>query len=127
MANVPYSYDTVVVEQAITDEPDSYDTSTSPTTSTGKKSFDYNTITSYTSTCTPRRRLSAHAQADADRAMRHTNSWTPVVERRQSWNREDMKHELHIMRIATITTGPGFTEKKSAETPRVKMLRVTEL
>ncbi|KAK7420501.1 hypothetical protein QQX98_002699 [Neonectria punicea] len=58
-----------------------------------------------------RRRMSAHAEADAARAMRRTNSWTPVYERRQSFNKEDMKHALCMADIDTVKTGPGFTER----------------
>ncbi|KAI5462007.1 hypothetical protein BGZ63DRAFT_403276 [Mariannaea sp. PMI_226] len=68
----------------------------------------------------PRRRLSAHAQADVDRAIQRTQQWVPDYERRQSWSREDMKHELHIMAISTISTCSNFTEKSSDETPKVR-------
>ncbi|KAF7549705.1 hypothetical protein G7Z17_g6204 [Cylindrodendrum hubeiense] len=57
------------------------------------------------------RRMSAHAEADAARAMRRTNSWTPVYQRRQSWNKEDQKHAMQMATIDAVKTGPGFTER----------------
>lgn len=55
--------------------------------------------------------MSAHVEAYAARAMRRTNSWTPVFERRQSWSKEDHKHVMHIAYIDSVKTGPGFTER----------------
>ncbi|KAL6401329.1 hypothetical protein AUP68_15197 [Ilyonectria robusta] len=57
------------------------------------------------------RRMSAHVEAYAARAMRRTNSWTPVFERRQSWSKEDHKHVMHMAYIDGVKTGPGFTER----------------
>lgn len=55
---------------------------------------------------------SAHAAADAARAMQHTNSWKPSFERRQSWSKEDQKRELQMSSINDhVKTGPGFTER----------------
>ncbi|KAH8653013.1 hypothetical protein BGZ61DRAFT_374288 [Ilyonectria robusta] len=55
--------------------------------------------------------MSAHVEAYAARAMRRTNSWTPVFERRQSWSKEDHKHVMHMAYIDGVKTGPGFTER----------------
>ncbi|KAH7134628.1 hypothetical protein B0J13DRAFT_85767 [Dactylonectria estremocensis] len=57
------------------------------------------------------RRMSAHAEADAARAMRHTSRWTPIFERRQSWSKEDQKHAMHLADIDSVKTGPGFSER----------------
>ncbi|XEV05142.1 hypothetical protein FSHL1_010429 [Fusarium sambucinum] len=57
---------------------------------------------------------SPSAQAGADRCMRHTNSWTPSFQRRQSWSPEERKHEMHMDKIGQVNTGPGFTERDSA-------------
>jgi hypothetical protein len=55
---------------------------------------------------------SAHAAADAARAMQHTNSWQPSFQRRQSWSKEDQKRELQMSTINDAAkTGPGFTER----------------
>lgn len=63
----------------------------------------------------PKRRQSAHAAADAARAMDHTNSWQPAplsFTRRQSWSKEDQKRELQMGLIQDdVKTGPGFTER----------------
>ena len=59
----------------------------------------------------PRQRRQSHAEADAQRAMEHTNSWTPTFERRQSWKREDQKHELHMTGLGEMKTAPGFSER----------------
>ncbi|POR32579.1 Protein PLM2 [Tolypocladium paradoxum] len=59
------------------------------------------------------RRSSTHAEADAARAMDHTNSWTPSRDRRQSWSKEDQKHAAQMSTIDDVQTGPGFTEKRS--------------
>lgn len=55
--------------------------------------------------------VSPSAQAGADRAMRHTNSWTPSIPRRQSWSPQDQKHELHMAKIEIVETNPGFSER----------------
>ncbi|KAG8356687.1 hypothetical protein FVEN_g5550 [Fusarium venenatum] len=57
---------------------------------------------------------SPSAQAGADRCMRHTNSWTPSFQRRQSWSPEERKHEMHMDKIGQVNTGPGFTEREGA-------------
>ncbi|KAF9769546.1 hypothetical protein IL306_013036 [Fusarium sp. DS 682] len=54
---------------------------------------------------------SPSAQAGADRCMRHTNSWTPSFQRRQSWSPEEQKHEMHMDKIVQVSTCPGFTER----------------
>ncbi|KAJ4012039.1 hypothetical protein NW752_004433 [Fusarium irregulare] len=56
--------------------------------------------------------VSPSAQAGADRCMRHTNSWTPSFQRRQSWSPEERKHEMHMDKIEQVSTGPGFTERE---------------
>jgi hypothetical protein len=46
--------------------------------------------------------------------MRHTQEWTPVFNRRQSWSREDQKREILMKGIAqdgNCERGIGFTEK----------------
>ncbi|KAH8662695.1 hypothetical protein BGZ61DRAFT_143995 [Ilyonectria robusta] len=101
MTYILYTRDTTLTVQTITAEPGSYTTNTSPTIS--------NTTSPSILQNNPHRRLSAHAQADAARAMRHTDSWTPI-ERRQSWSREDQKHELQMTGIKDTEMGPGFTE-----------------
>ncbi|GKU05042.1 hypothetical protein FLAG1_07615 [Fusarium langsethiae] len=58
--------------------------------------------------------ISPSAQAGADRCMRHTNSWTPSIQRRQSWSPEERKHEMHMDKIGQVNTGPGFTERGGA-------------
>ncbi|KPM36526.1 hypothetical protein AK830_g10054 [Neonectria ditissima] len=63
------------------------------------------------SSSSSRRRMSAHDEADAARAMRRTNSWTPVYQRRQSFNKEDLKHAMCLADIDAVKTGPGFTER----------------
>ncbi|KAH6997317.1 hypothetical protein EDB80DRAFT_727591 [Ilyonectria destructans] len=57
------------------------------------------------------RRMSAHAEADAARAISHTNNWTPVFEHCHKWNSEDRKHAMHMVNIGAVKTGPGFTER----------------
>lgn len=56
---------------------------------------------------------STHAEADAARAMDHTNSWTPSLDRRQSWSKEDQKRACQMPAMDGVKTGPGFTEKRS--------------
>ncbi|RFN54662.1 hypothetical protein FIE12Z_1007 [Fusarium flagelliforme] len=58
--------------------------------------------------------ISPSAQAGADRCMRHTNSWTPSFQRRQSWSPEERKHEMHMDKIEQVSTGPGFTEREGS-------------
>lgn len=57
------------------------------------------------------RPATTHVQADAARAIDHTNAWKPALDRRQSWNKEDQKHALQMSAVAGANTGPGFTEK----------------
>lgn len=120
MASCSFTTPSNVSEQVITEEPDSYNASTSPTTSTHSNTFELSTTGSNPSHGPPRRRMSAHAQADAARAIHRTNSWKPAVERRQSWSMQDMKHEMHMLSITTVTPGPGFTEKDHHGTQPVK-------
>ncbi|UNI16849.1 hypothetical protein JDV02_003245 [Purpureocillium takamizusanense] len=53
----------------------------------------------------------AHPDANAARAMDHTNSWKPSLDRRQSWSKEDQKHALQMSSLDGVKAGPGFTEK----------------
>ncbi|ROT43032.1 hypothetical protein SODALDRAFT_355224 [Sodiomyces alkalinus F11] len=84
-----------------------------PLTCTSTSPPDAFPSTATTSTTTPPHQYrSAHAAADAARAMDHTNSWTPSFARRQSWNKEDMKHHVQMGGIQeSVRTGPGFTEE----------------
>ncbi|CAM1503223.1 Fc.00g079990.m01.CDS01 [Cosmosporella sp. VM-42] len=85
-----------------TAEPETYDQTTTSSSSAPTE----------TSSSQPRRRLSAHAQADAARAMQHTNSWKPVYERRQSFSKEDQKHVLCMRSVGIeVKTELGFTER----------------
>lgn len=98
---------TTTMETSYTAEPESYESPTSPTES--------NQASSPTTGRPPaKRRMSAHAQADAARAMQHTSNWAPL-ERRQSWSKEDQKHALHMSAccIDSVKTGPGFSERSS--------------
>ncbi|KAF4439293.1 hypothetical protein FACUT_4230 [Fusarium acutatum] len=65
-------------------------------------------------TSSPAAPTSPSAQAGADRCMRHTNSWTPSIQRRQSWSPEEQKHEMHMNKIGQVATGPGFTEREGS-------------
>lgn len=58
------------------------------------------------------RRHSAAAQAQAARAVAATASWKPNLDRRQSWSKEDQKHQLHMSRVEDVRPGcPGFSER----------------
>jgi hypothetical protein len=46
------------------------------------------------------------------RALQHTDSWQPRLDRRQSWSREENKHEAHMGAIGSVSTGPGFSERQ---------------
>ncbi|PNY23465.1 Uncharacterized protein TCAP_06590, partial [Tolypocladium capitatum] len=52
------------------------------------------------------------AEAGAAHAMDRANSWTPSLDRRQSWSKEDQKRALQMSGIGAVKTGPGFTEKR---------------
>jgi hypothetical protein len=54
---------------------------------------------------------SPHGAADAQRAMNSTDTWKPSFNRRQSWSKEEHKHELQMGQIGDVKTGPGFTER----------------
>jgi hypothetical protein len=46
------------------------------------------------------------------RTIQHAESWQPPqFNRRQSWNREESKHEAHMGHIDGVCTGPGFSER----------------
>ncbi|KYK61298.1 hypothetical protein DCS_02440 [Drechmeria coniospora] len=57
-------------------------------------------------------KTSPRAKADAARAMDHTISWQPSMQRRQSWSKEDQKHQLQMSTMDTANKAPGFTEKR---------------
>ncbi|KAL8377418.1 hypothetical protein RB595_008207 [Gaeumannomyces hyphopodioides] len=64
------------------------------------------------------RRDSLSSAADgegAERARTATKAWVPAMNRRQSWNREEQKHSLHMSSIADVKTGPGFSERGAAQ------------
>ncbi|KAH8694567.1 hypothetical protein BGZ61DRAFT_532636 [Ilyonectria robusta] len=93
MTNTTPITTTTTMSTNLTQEPQSYDSSSPPVSpSTG-------------------RRMSAHAEADAARAISHTNNWTPVFEHCHKWNSEDRKHAMHMVNIGAVKTGPGFTER----------------
>ncbi|KAK1768151.1 hypothetical protein QBC33DRAFT_558316 [Phialemonium atrogriseum] len=53
-----------------------------------------------------------HSAADAERAMSSTAAWKPSPNRRQSWDKEELKHDLQMSRVGNVGAGqPGFTEK----------------
>ncbi len=37
-------------------------------------------------------------------------SWRPKYGRKQSWNQQDFKREMHMSTVADAGKGPGFTE-----------------
>ncbi|TQV92702.1 hypothetical protein V2A60_009168 [Cordyceps javanica] len=47
----------------------------------------------------------------ATTAAAATTSWTPNLERRQSWSAQDRKHELQMAAVNHEPTGPGFSER----------------
>jgi len=51
--------------------------------------------------------------AGAERAMSSTAAWKPSFARRQSWNKEEQKHELQMAKVGSVQEGPGFTERRS--------------
>lgn len=51
-------------------------------------------------------------QSDSDRGMRNTSAWKPRFDRRQSWNKEDQKHDLQMTGLQDVKSGPGFSENK---------------
>lgn len=55
---------------------------------------------------------SPQLEKDAARAMSSTSSWKPAYERKQSYHKEDQKHELQMSGLAGSGGGSGgFTEK----------------
>ncbi|OAA58690.1 hypothetical protein ISF_06473 [Cordyceps fumosorosea ARSEF 2679] len=42
-----------------------------------------------------------------------TSSWSPDLQRRQSWSAQDRKHELHMAAVDDVRTGPGFSERSA--------------
>lgn len=56
------------------------------------------------------------SEVAAAHAVEHAASWTPSLDRRMSWSREDQKRELHAAQIIDdVTTGPGFSERKAGQ------------
>jgi hypothetical protein len=56
-----------------------------------------------------------NADGAARRAMSNTNNWKPVLDRRQSWSKEEYKHQMQMGGIAEahqgkVGQGQGFTE-----------------
>ncbi|KAI5464972.1 hypothetical protein BGZ63DRAFT_421957 [Mariannaea sp. PMI_226] len=99
-----------LTDQPATSEPSTYESSDERENSPDNHLQDKETPLSLHTAHRPRR-MSAHAEADADRAMRRTSNWTPIYERRQSWSNEDRKRAMHMASIQGVQTGPGFTEK----------------
>ncbi|KAF6813969.1 hypothetical protein CPLU01_14522 [Colletotrichum plurivorum] len=60
---------------------------------------------------TPTSPVSPSTRIHIQRAMSFTEAWRPVVNRRNSYKKEDLKHELQMALICDIKTGPGFSEK----------------
>ncbi|KAM3510173.1 hypothetical protein MY11210_006002 [Beauveria gryllotalpidicola] len=56
-------------------------------------------------------KVSSSSSSAASSAQQKTTSWTPNFERRQSWNAQDRKHELHMAAVDGVRIGPGFTER----------------
>ncbi|ETS82498.1 hypothetical protein PFICI_04374 [Pestalotiopsis fici W106-1] len=65
---------------------------------------------------------SPQLEKDAARAMSSTSSWKPAYERKQSYHKEDQKHELQMSGLKgnsgggslgaqTTAASAGFTEK----------------
>ena len=54
-----------------------------------------------------------HGEADAQRAMSHTEAWTPTFNRRRSWTQEEHKHALQMGGIGDVEAGAGFSQKGS--------------
>ncbi|KAK2070534.1 hypothetical protein P8C59_005019 [Phyllachora maydis] len=59
---------------------------------------------------------------DAEKAMGHTAAWKPAYDRRQSWSKQDQKHELQMTQMggggARVAAEPqsGFSERSSMGT-----------
>ncbi len=56
---------------------------------------------------------SSSTAAGAQRAMSSTEAWKPSFGRRQSWNKEEQKHELQMSKVGNLQECPGFTERRS--------------
>jgi len=55
---------------------------------------------------------SPNKAAGAKRAMSAAAAWTPALDRRQSWDAQEHRHEMMMTRIADAPAGPGFSESK---------------
>ncbi len=53
-----------------------------------------------------------HSEAESQRCMSSVSAWSPILNRRQSWDLQEHKHELHMLEIRHVQTGPGFTERE---------------
>ncbi|EDO65104.2 hypothetical protein GE21DRAFT_5553 [Neurospora crassa] len=59
---------------------------------------------------------SSSSDAYAQRAMDHTSTWQPKLDRRQSWSQEQYKHEMQLRSGSTggsvrkVVGEEGFTE-----------------
>ena len=56
---------------------------------------------------------SSSTAAGAQRAMSSTQAWKPSFGRRQSWSKEEQKHQLQMSKVGSVQEGPGFTERRS--------------
>ena len=56
---------------------------------------------------------SPRGTAEAERAMGSAAAWKPALDRRQSWNRQEHKHELQMSKVGDVKEGPGFSERSS--------------
>ena len=48
--------------------------------------------------------------AAAARAMSHTGAWQPRLDRRQSWDAQEYKHDQHRQQYMGEPKGEGFSE-----------------
>jgi hypothetical protein len=57
---------------------------------------------------------SPQLEKDAARAMSSTHSWKPVYSRKQSYHKEDQKHELQMKMsgLGDDKAAPGFSQGK---------------
>lgn len=60
----------------------------------------------------PEQKTSPHLEKDAARAMTRTNSWTPTLERRSTYDMEDQKRQMQMTGVAAVREEPGFTERQ---------------
>ncbi|KAL0472540.1 hypothetical protein QR685DRAFT_553015 [Neurospora intermedia] len=77
------------------------------------------TLTKSPTSTSPVTRSKSHSQSStsssdayAQRAMDHTSTWQPKLDRRQSWSQEQYKHE---MQLRSGSTGGGSVRKVVGE------------